>query len=200
MGTGGSRFGAGRPSYHVKAEHCLKLDIRCWHREGALQPGRSGTWRWTDSDGEERGTIGYRAREGHVLLDYSIDGVPCGQTVNVTHTRCNYGGTRPWFVCPVRGERVAVLFSRAGRFACRRCQRIAYASQTGDAIDRSWRKQYKAEAKLGQNWRRPKGMHRTTYERLMGIIWDCEDLRDIAIAAHIEALLRRYQSFKDAFP
>lgn len=195
MGRGGHRWNAGRPGWHVKAEHCLRLDVRRWHRDGFLRPGASGTWRWTDSySGEERGIIGYRVREEHVHLDYSVDGVPSGQTVALARTRCNYGGTRPWFICPVRGERVAVLFMRAGRFACRHCQRIAYASQSDDMIGRTWRKQRKTEAKLGENWQRPKGMHRATRERLLSIILDCEERRDVAIAGHLSTLLGRHPS------
>ncbi|MEP7247634.1 MAG: hypothetical protein ABI885_28660 [Gammaproteobacteria bacterium] len=167
---------------HVKAEHCRSIDVRRWQREGILREGRAGTWQWSDPDtGQRRAAIGYRANGGSVTLDYSIDGSARTQTLWLTETPCNYGGTRQWFICPIGGERVAVLFLRAGRFACRRCQRISYASQSGDLCDRTWRKQAKAEAKLGPNWARPKGMHATTRERVMSIIWGCEERRDAAI-------------------
>ena len=193
MGTGGSRFGAGRPATHVKAEYCKQLDVRRWQREGALQAASSGSWRWTDTEtGEQTGSIGYRVDDGCVKLDYSIDGKPSGQTIRLSYSACNYGGTRPWFICPIRGERVAVLYLRAGRFACRQCQRLAYASQSEDALGRMWHKQAKAEAKLGKNRQRPKGMHATTRERLFSIIWQCEELRDAALANHLAALMRRY--------
>lgn len=193
MGTGGMRCGAGRPAHKVKADHCRRLDVRRWHREGMLKPGSFGTWQWTDRDtGEVRSSIGYRAEADRLLLDYSIDGKPSGHAVRLETTPCNYGGTRPWFVCPVRGERVAVLFLRAGRFACRHCQRIAYASQSEDMIGRIWRKQGKVEAKLGENWRRPKGMHETTHERLLAIIWKCEERQDEAIAGKFLAMVRRH--------
>ena len=173
MGTGGMRYGAGRPATHVKAEHCKRLDVRRWQREGALRPGVSGTWGWSNTEtGERTGTIGYRAGDGFVHLDYAINGKPANQRISLDTTRCNYGGVRPWFICPIRGERVAVMYLRAGRFACRRCQRLAYASQSGDAIDRTWRRQHKAEARLDDDWQRPKGMHRTTHERLLSIIED----------------------------
>lgn len=193
MGTGGSRFGAGRPAMHVKAEHCRQLDVRRWHREGILQPGRAGGWQWTDAEtGEHRASIGYRSHEGSVTLNYSIDGVDRSQTVLLSHSACNYGGERPWFICPIRRERVAVLFLRAGRFACRHCQRIAYASQSDDLCGGTWRRQQKAEAKLGPNWARPKGMHQATRERLLSIIWDCEERRNAALAGHLAMLMRRY--------
>ena len=55
MGTGGTRYGAGRPAQHAKAEHCKRLDVRRWHREGVLQAGVSGSWVWSDSATGGRG-------------------------------------------------------------------------------------------------------------------------------------------------
>ena len=198
MGKGGSRWGAGRPALHVKAEHCLKLDVRRWQREGVLRPGCIGSWQWTDSEtGERRSSIGFQTNHGSVTLNYSIDGKPQSQTIWLSESACNFGGVRPWFVCPVRRERVAVLYLRAGRFACRDCQRIAYASQSDDLCARMWRRQQKAEAKLGPYWARPKGMHEATRERLLSIIWDCEEQRDGALADYLAGMMRRYPSLQD---
>ena len=198
MGTGGSRHGAGRRATHVKAEHCRRIDVRRWQREGILHAGRAGGWQWTDPDtGKQTAAIGYRANGGSVTLNYSIDGEPRTQVVWLSETACNYGGARQWFTCPIRGERVAVLFLTAGRFACRHCQRIAYGSQSGDPIDRTWRKQAKVEAKLGPNWVRPKGMHATTRDRLLSIIWQCEERREVALSAHISALIQRHPGLKN---
>ena len=198
MGTGGSRSGAGRPAMHVKSEHCRRIDVRRWHREGQLRAGRAGTWQWTDAEtGERLASIGYRSDGGSVTLSYSIDGRPLAQTLRLTHSACNFGGARPWFICPIRGERVAVLFLRAGRFACRHCQRISYASQSDDACARTWRKQAKAETKLGPNWERPKGMHDSTRERLLSIVWDCEDRREIALGNYLAAMMLRHPGVLD---
>ena len=198
MGTGGSRYNAGRPAQHVKAEHCRRIDVRRWQREGILQEGRAGTWQWSDPDtGERTAAIGYRANGGGVTLDYSIDGQPRKQFVWLTETACNYGGTRQWFTCPVRGERVAVLYLRAGRLACRHCQRIAFASQSDDAMGRAWRKQAKLEAKLGPNWTRPKGMHHATRERLLSVIWGCEEQRDAALARFLGAMMSKHPGLRD---
>jgi hypothetical protein len=172
--------------------------VRRWQREGVLQPGCVGTWHWTDSDtGEERASIGFRSDQGAVTLRYSVDSKPCSQTVRLSESACNYGGARPWFVCPIRGERVAVLFLHAGRFACRKCQRIAYASQSDDLCGRTWRRQRMVEVKLGPNWTRPKGMHAATRERLLSNIRDCEERRDAALAGHLAVLMRRCPSLRD---
>lgn len=195
MGKGGSRCGAGRPALHVKAEHCLKLDVRRWQREGVLRPGYVGSWQWTDSDtGEQRSSIGFHTNQGNVALSYSIDGKPQSQTVSLSESACTFGGVRRWFICPVRHERVAVPYLRAGRFACRNCQRIAYASQSDDLCARMWGRQQKAEAKLGPYGARPKGMHEATRERLLSIIWDCEEVRDEALANNLAGIMRRHPS------
>jgi hypothetical protein len=180
------RFGAGRPAYHGKAEHCMSLDIRKLARKNMLEAA-SGSWRWWNtSTGETLGSIGFTSRPGAVVLNYSIDGQPITERVSVTRTDCNFGGSRPWFSCPRCWRRVAVLYLRGGRFRCRKCQSLRYASQSEDACGRAWRKQSKLEAKLGENWHRPKGMHRKTRERILEAIWACEMVRDDALIAYMD--------------
>jgi hypothetical protein len=183
MGTGGSRFGAGRPGWKAKAELCQALDIRKWHRGGYLRPGYFGGWRWTSSySGETTASIGFSVSASAVELRYSSNGQGRTQQVRLNRTQCHLGGSRPWFTCPVRGERVAILYFRAGRFACRHCQRVAYQSQSEDATGRAWLRQGKAEARLGPEGERPKGMHQATYERLWRVIDECEEIKDFALA------------------
>jgi hypothetical protein len=98
-----------------------------------------------------------------------------------TYKPCNFGGARPWFQCPRCARQVAQLYMRAGRFACRHCQRVAYSSQAEDVLDRTWRKQQRLEAKLGEYWRRPKGMRLRTYERLIDGVADCDERREAAL-------------------
>lgn len=185
MGKGGSRYGAGRPGYRAKAEHLQRVDIRQWQQRGYLRAGLHFSWSWTRG-GEPTGSIGVQVFGPDSLrLQYSIVGNDdqrhdASQSIGIDRTQCNYGGARPWFVCPVCHRRAGLLYLRAGRFACRQCQRVAYASQSCDALDRMWRKQAKIEARLGDNWKRPKGMRRHTHERLIDALVDCEDLRDQA--------------------
>lgn len=188
MGTGGSRYGAGRPGWRRKAEQSLPLDIRRMHRAGALEAWRAGGWVWTNNyTGEESGRIGYASDGDALTLDYTADGEPKHQRIAIMRTGCHYGGSRPWFGCPMCWRRVAVLYYRAGRFACRHCNRIAYLTQSYDATGRAWRKQSKIEARLGEDCERPKGMHATTYERLLGNLEECETVRNYAM---IQALAR----------
>jgi len=123
-----------------------------------------------------------RAESESLVLTYSLNGEPVIQRVAIERTACNFGGSRTWFVCPQCARRCAVLYLR-GKFACRRCSRVVYATQSDDDMGRAWRKQRKVEARLGENWQRPNGMHRTTYERLLKRIMECEERRDDALCA-----------------
>lgn len=183
MGRGGMRWGAGRPPSKGKAEALMRLDARDLARRGSLVNGCSGTWRWTiKGTGEETGSIGYRVEDGALVLSYSLSGEPKTQHVPILATPCNYGGARTWLACPNCRARVALLYLRRGGFYCRSCARVAYYSQSEDVSGRSWQVQRKAEAKLGEYWARPKGMHETTHQRLLAIIYECEEQRDIELA------------------
>ena len=164
----------------------MRLDVRQWHKRRLLWPGYSGTWSWSNSrTGEQTGSIGFRIEQGAAVLNYSLSGEPRVQRVPILRTACTYGGTRPWFGCPNCGARVAVIYMRRGGFYCRKCARVNYYSQSEDDCGRAWRKQQKAEAKLGANWARPKGMHKATREKLVDIILECEERREAVLAAFI---------------
>lgn len=94
--------------------------------------------------------------------------------IHVVHSDCNMNGFRPWFCCPECGRRSAILYSkRAGKFACRKCQRLAYPSQSEAVGDRAHRAANNIRRRLG--WKvgtanpegdKPKGMHWSTFEKL----------------------------------
>lgn len=187
MGKGGSRFGAGRPAWHIKAEHCRRIEAGRWAKEGLFNVGSAGAWSWRDADtGRETARIGYRGDGGAVVLDFNVNDEPVHQRIQETRTACHYGGSRSWFSCPRCWRRVGVLFlrGRAG-FMCRHCGRVAYSSQSEDDMGRSWRRQRKAEQRLGEGWSRPKGMHQATRDKLVDIILDCEERRDNALALFV---------------
>lgn len=185
---GGMRLGAGRPASHVKAEHCMSLDVRKLARKKLLESG-AGSWRWWNtSTGETLGTIGFYGKPGALVLNYSVNGRPINEGVTITRTDCTYGGSRPWFRCPRCFGRVGVLYLRGERFRCRKCHGLRYASQSEDACGRAWRKQSKLEARLGENWRRPKGMHHKTRNGLLEVIWQCESVREDALVAYMDRI------------
>lgn len=184
MGTGGWRFGAGRPGWRLKAEGCLRLNVRDLKRRHVLGATGWTVWRWTNTQsGEESGSISIAASPDHLQLCFVANGIPVTQHVEITRTACTFGGTRAWLHCPRCSRRVGVLYFSGGAFKCRRCGGVAYTTQSEDAIARSWRRQHKIEAKLGNGWSRPKGMHKVTHSRLLEEIARCETSRDDALWA-----------------
>jgi len=184
MGTGGARLGAGRPGYRAKAEQLHRVDVREWARRDYLRGACTFSWSWSRGD-EKTGSISVHVHSPDVLtLRYTLtqNGEPSNvvDRVTIVRTACPYGGTRPWFKCTRCARRVAVLYLRRGYFACRHCQRVAYSSQSSDVLDRMWRKQSKIEARLDDDWRRPKGMRWPTYERLLDKLAECEAWREEA--------------------
>jgi len=188
MAKGGSRFGAGRPGWHGKVEHCRSIDIRRFQREDMLKPG-SWAWQWRDTETNKVvSSIGILGAAAHMTLTYATEGVNIREHIDITRTACKLGGSRAWFHCPRCRRRVAKLHLRGGRFSCRVCQRLAYASQSDDLIGRLWRLQAKIEAKLAPNWQRPKHMHHRTYERLRERLWNLEAAREDAFALAVSRM------------
>jgi hypothetical protein len=184
MGTGGSRYGAGRPGWRRKCEQSLPLDIRKLHRHGRLAPVQSFGWQWTRDD-EPCGNITITTCEHRLELRYTwtpTRGSPQHKCYDVPleRARCRFGGWRIWFRCPWCNRRCAVLYglSGDGYFACRLCLKLAYASEAEDKSGRLWRKQSKLEAKLREDGGRSKGMRARTYERYLARIDAVEEERD----------------------
>jgi hypothetical protein len=172
-------FGSGR-GQHGKdtTEDSRPLDIRKLNRSGLLQPGRSFGWQWTIND-QPVGDIRIRVHVDHVVLSYKhrpyrgAEWEDVWQPVYLDHTSCHLGGTRCWWICPICGRRVAVLYGPSKHYACRHCLQLAYASQRETVDDRAARRADTIRRRLG--WHvgilnpkggKPKGMHWRTFARL----------------------------------
>jgi len=172
VGTGGSRYGAGRPGWRRRCEQSLPLDIRALHRRNLLCAGLSFGWHWS-SGGEPCGNIGLLFNGSCVQLRYTWTprgGEPTLMAYDfaVDRTVCHFGGSRPWFICRWCSRRVAVLYglSGDGYFGCRHCLRLGYLSESGDVLGRLHRKMGKLRARLDDNEMRPKWMRWSTFERI----------------------------------
>ena len=125
------RFGGSKD----RVEDCLALDVRSWWRDGWLKSGTGFTTTWWRRDRKES-SIGVRVhgeagaeRDRAVELSYSRG--PEGHKEDVSYavplswTPCNFGGSRPWFVCPgvlegvSCGRRVAKLYLKANTYTGR---------------------------------------------------------------------------------
>ena len=159
-------------------------DVRYLHREGMLKTGRWFSLRWPRA-GRETGSIrGTMIRDGkpeQVFLTYRHRSGSGGEweevrePVPLTWTACNFGGERPWFVCPGAGcrRKVAVLYGPGRYFLCRHCYDLSYQSQREDKANRGLRRVQNIRERLGGSANmtepfpeKPKGMHHDTYMRL----------------------------------
>jgi hypothetical protein len=163
---------------------CHSVDVRYLLREGLLEPGRFFTLRWSRAGSETgsiRGTVEQNDRLERVLLLYrhrsglGNEWEDVHEPVSLDWTACNFGGERPWFVCPEAGcsRRVAILFGLGKYFLCRHCYDLVYESQRENEMHRALRRAQAIRERLGGSANmtepfpeKPKGMHWKTYERL----------------------------------
>jgi len=159
----------------------LAFSINFLKKHNKLEEGIlcSGAITWSRG-GNKTGSIGYKVDTLDeyalkVTLSYNHKDEPLEYPVSLTTTAPNYGGVRWWFICPANGcgKRVGVLYG--GKiFACRNCHNLAYDSQNEAVYSRMLTKAQKIHSKLGGSGctmdyvSKTKGMHRKTYDRLMG--------------------------------
>jgi hypothetical protein len=168
----------------ITTGECHSVDVRYLHREGLLKPGRSFSLRWSRAGretGSIRGAVEGSTRPERVLLYYrhrsglGEDWEEVQESVSLNWTACNFGGERPWFVCPGAGcsRKAAVLYGAGKYFLCRRCYDLVYESQRENNMTRALRRAQAIRERLGGTANmtkpfpeKPKGMHWRTHERL----------------------------------
>lgn len=179
-----------QPRKKRTTDECNSVDVRTLYRKGHLKPGHRFSLSWSRGE-RETGSIGgvvhgdqTRNRPSQVVLIYRhrVNGDEWENTreqVEITWTACNFGGERPWFVCPSVvngvscGRKVAVLYGLERYFLCRHCYDLNYESQRKDSSHRALHRAQQIRRRLGGSANmtlpfpeRPKGMHHKTYIRL----------------------------------
>lgn len=96
-----------------------------------------------------------------------------GERIVTTSTRTNFGGRRPWFLCPSCDRRCAIIYRRGDGplWCCRICGGGRYHSELESPKQRELRKALKVRKRLGQKGGgiltpfpvKPEGMHPTRY-------------------------------------
>lgn len=180
-----------------------QIDIRRLADQGMVTPGWAGHWRWY-RDGDEIASVGLRVESRRKLRfiytsssRYGDDETDHDYPVFLDYTEPHFGGERPWFLCPAEGcnRRCAILYGGAV-FACRECHDLAYPrenisgsrSQVARYRLRKLADKLEAESSygpMGYPWTptRPKGMHRETYEDLLGEYREAHQEHERAIYA-----------------
>lgn len=206
-------FGSGRPHGRDTIEECRSINVNRLHREGCLSTGWQGGWQWVQ-DGERVASITMHMEPARLVLSYRycIDGgdwEDIREPVPIVRIPCRFGGSRFYFLCPgvVNGvackQRVAKLYGADRYFLCRPCYRLAYASQSEGALDRTLRRANKIRMRLGGEPgmaarfpNRPKDMWRRTYKRLRDTVTDAEMMADEAIAIRTAQLSSKIEQSK----
>lgn len=178
--------------WHPHIESALALDIRRMAKSGVLRNGARGTWAWTDSYGEQVGSVGYTVAldstpgigpyGGTLTLDYTHTDRDSGErkpvtcTIRLFTTQLHYGGRRWYVACPYAGRRALKLYKFSGieQF----CHRTAirplptYASQRMSGSGRIMAQRWAIRRKLGDNFStlfdepfKPKWMRWATFEK-----------------------------------
>ena len=119
------------------------------------------------------------------------------EPVPLTWTACNFGGQRPWLICPGPGcgQRVAILYGPGRYFLCRHCYDLTYQSRRDDKTYRALHKAQEIKERLGGSANmmeafpeKPKGMHWKTYERLWGGYQEAEMVQLIGMRKWLDKL------------
>lgn len=125
------------------------IDVNWLHRKSRLVPGVYLEFNYNLGEGD---------------IDYYV---------SLAWTPCNYGGQRPWFICPGCGGRVAKLYLYRRFFRCRHCHDLVYTSQRQDELDRAGRRLRDIRRQVGGCADpmkpfpgKPEGMQWRTYQKL----------------------------------
>lgn len=128
-------------------ESSLKLDIRKLKEWNYLNCVSFGSITWTSGWEEKKDSISFRIdtldENPFIRLIYTITNQETGMKeefdykINMDWTKCNYGGKRWWFLCPLVknghycGRRTGTLLKPDGTkyFGCRHCYKLTYNSR-----------------------------------------------------------------------
>jgi hypothetical protein len=158
------------------AEHCLNIDVRHLNRKGSLAPGKRYYWKWQDGNNIVIETLPEAIELFYGISRNEQPREDVHTKVPLSWSSCNYGGKRPWFICPGKGcgRRVVKLYLAGNYFLCRHCHDLVYSSQRERKEFRLLNKAQKIYRRLGVNncddlliACKPKGMHQSTYWKLV---------------------------------
>jgi len=168
-----------------------RIDVQPIVKCGLGFRGLGFSWVWKNSEGERTASVGARVEgdenEAYLHLDYRVDGAPMKQCIKLVASPCRFGGVRWLARCPSKGRSVAHLYIGSSGAYSRHAYGLKFDSQRECALDRSLRRREKALAKLKAKdpefFRRPKGMHRRTFEQLSEAVFrENENFDRLAVA------------------
>jgi hypothetical protein len=170
-GSRSGRWGSSKPF----AEALRRLDLAVYPTERVLNAARIG-WAFE-----------MKLAAGH--------GFDVAAEIRFTTTPLNFGGLRVWMICPRCNGRARVMFAGAAKIGCRRCLRVRYRSQCGDAKDRAHLAIAKIERRLitrRGRFYKPKGMLWRTFHRLCDRYDHHDAVLNAGLVRAVQRLGRRF--------
>jgi hypothetical protein len=150
---------------HHTTDDTLSLDIRVLQRSAQLRRYWSRSVHWTN--GHSKSSVGLTVHDGMFATISYADGTGGShlEVLDITWTRPNFGGERPWWKCPKCCRRCAIVYTLGmNPFVCRLCASLTYVTAQTDGFTRATRKSLELQKRLG--WElgapfpsKPKGMH-----------------------------------------
>ncbi|PHR93641.1 MAG: hypothetical protein COA69_03090 [Robiginitomaculum sp.] len=164
---------AGAEPAEERLNNLLRLDISVLNKEGVLSNHVPVSMTILQS-GNPIGAIQLQACHNFLCIQYpNAEQTNTSQQIVLEKTPCHYGGTRKWFLCPDCDKRVGILYWQ-DHFKCRHCTKLHYVSQYQCERTRLFARARKIRRSLdgSENLleplpKSPKGMHITTYLRLL---------------------------------
>jgi hypothetical protein len=191
----------------LPCDHYPSLDIRELFRQG-----QSGdllvVWR-EDFEDRRLGHALLRWRAGDLVLNWRVFESPLltrrggEDAVGVVHRQSSIGGHKPLFVCSgCRAGREVIFYTDSG-WACRTCHKLNYASQHLSTIDRK-ELRFKELVRLGAKGPRPKGMWRSTHQKLrreyLALRRELGGDEEIVVPRHREPPVRTFYAKPEDMP
>lgn len=187
-------FGSGRRQtvFRDTADACPAIDINYMHRHGLITPGQVGELVWYNQNRKRTGSAKFQIQNEKLVVGYGYSSAGNSvekivEKIGIEHTACNFGGSRPYLICPgienvgSCERRVIKIFLGGRYFLCRHCYKLPYASQHEGRNDRLLRYANNIRMNLGGAPgalspfpSKPKGMWRKIYYRLHSSVIDAE--------------------------
>lgn len=158
---------------HYTNDDALPLDVRGLQRRVDLHGFSFLSVQWNCGANRSSVSVSVHNGDGVTISFTDVTGNRHTESINITWTRPNFGGERPWWECPCCYRRCAVLYALGENpFLCRLCLSLTYVTAQSDTFSRAMRKDAEFRRRLGWNLgepfpHKPKGMHWRTWDRLV---------------------------------
>lgn len=127
-----------------RVDDCDDIDVFWLNQHGYFCGRKCGGIKWTNNWGREASVsfcVDVMGNSKYIEFNYTCTSRSTGEKTDYRYkvplvtTRCNYGGVRYWFQCPLQqngiwcGKRVGKLFLGGKYFGCRHCYNLTYDSR-----------------------------------------------------------------------